>query len=366
MESPSDMPGIQRREALRARLRELGFDVVRFARVEGEAPGAEALRRWLAEGMQGEMAWLARNPERRGDPRQVVPGARTVIALGVNYFPGGEVAAGQGSRWARYAQYEDYHDTITPALAKAGLVVEELCGIQPEGHRYYADTGPVLERSWATRAGVGFTGKNAMLISRDFGNWLFLAAILTVAELPPDEPLAGGLPEGGPGQLCGHCTRCLDACPTKALRAPGVLDARLCISYLTIENKGAIPEELRPAIGKRIYGCDICAEVCPWNRFAQVSRSLLLKPRPEIAGLGLADVLVLDQVRFAELFRRTPIKRIKLAGLLRNACVVAGNLGDPVHLPRLRELCVHESALVREHAAWAVEQLVRTDQPSAG
>jgi len=357
MAEPSNNPDYQRREALRGRLLGLGFDAVRFARVEGEVPGAAALGRWLAAGMQGEMAWLGRNAERRSDPRQVVAGARTVIALGVNYFPGRETAAAAAPRWARYAQYEDYHDTITPALAKAGLVVEELCGVGPEGHRYYADTGPVLERSWATRAGLGFTGKNAMLISRTFGNWLFLAAIITVADLPADAPLAGGLPEGGPGQLCGHCTRCLDACPTKALKGHGVLDARLCISYLTIENKGSIPVELRPLIGTRIYGCDICAEVCPWNRFAQESRSLLLKPRPEIAGLGLAEVLALDQMRFTEVFRRTPIKRIKLAGLLRNACVVAGNLGDPMHLPRLRELSAHESPLVREHAAWAVGQL---------
>jgi epoxyqueuosine reductase len=286
--------------------------------------------------------------------------------LGVSYADasvvgGVEETANGRPRWARYALNEDYHDTVKPALVAAGRAMEELCGATATDYRYYVDTGPVLERGWAARAGLGFVGKNAMLISRRHGNWLFLAAILTKLDFVPDAAIrktvenADTARAGGVGLLCGKCARCLDACPTQAFAAPGVVDARRCVSYQTIENKGAIPRELRAGIGRRIYGCDVCLEVCPWNRFAQEGRRMLLTVRGEIAELELREILALTPVRFAEVFRRTAIKRVKLAGLLRNACVVAGNSGDASLVPQLVQLAVgHASALVRAHAVWAV------------
>jgi epoxyqueuosine reductase len=372
-------------EHLRERLRALGFDAVRFARAEPLfGPG---LRAWLDAGHQAEMGWIERGAEKRGDPDKVLPGARTVVMLGVNYAtkakdedgdlkPDEQAATDAETErrarrarptWARYAQYSDYHDTIKAGLEAAGKILEEVGGIGPADHRFYVDTGPVLERGWAARAGIGFTGKNAMLISREFGNWLFLACIVTRLDVPPDEPLRGKAVDGShAGLLCGKCTRCLDACPTQAFAAPGVVDARRCVSYQTIENKGIIPRELRAGIGNRIYGCDVCAEVCPWNRFAQASRSVLLSPRPEIARLTLPEVLALTPERFAEVFRKTAIKRAKLAGLLRNACIVAGNTGARECVGRVTELAdasgagvagVPAAPMVRAHAVWALARL---------
>ena len=362
---------VERREELRRRLRALGFDVVRFAAAEPLMKDRAALDEWLREGRQGEMGWMERTAEKRGDPSLVLAGAKTVIALAVNYGSG-EQAAGSteegagGPVWARYALHEDYHDTVKPGLVAAGKAIEEVYGVSGEDYRYYVDTGPVLERSWAARAGVGFVGKNAMMISREHGNWLLLAAILTRAEIEPDEALrnrsvtAGA--EGSVGLLCGKCTRCLDACPTQALVAPGVVDSRRCVSYQTIENRGAIPRELRAGIGQRIYGCDVCAEVCPWNRFAQAGRDVLLVARRELGELTLQEILELTPERFAAVFRRTPIKRAKLAGLLRNACVVAGNTRDERVLEDLIRLAGEGAPLVRAHAVWAVFRIAGAEQ----
>lgn len=349
-----------RREDLRGRLRALGFDEVRFAAVT--RPAGTSLHGWLAAGGHADMHWLERTAAKRTDADLVLPGVRTLILLGVNYaFAGPDRPAGQPV-WARYAQHEDYHDTLKPGLVAAGRVLEEVAGVTAADYRYYTDTGPVLERGWAARAGLGFLGKNGMLISRRHGNWLFLASILTRVEIAPDEPLRARRrpPVGGEepaGLLCGKCTRCLDACPTAAFPRPGVVDARRCISYQTIENKGAIPRELRVGVGTRVYGCDVCLEVCPWNRFAQAGRSVLLVARRELADLGLADLLALTPERFAAVFRRTAVKRLKLTGLLRNACVAAGNAGDPALLPALTALAAHDSPLVRAHAVWAVFRL---------
>jgi epoxyqueuosine reductase len=357
------------REELRRRLQALGFDEVRFARMHAPIDGG--LRARVAAGQFADMHWMERTADKRTNPDLVLPGVKTMIMLGVNYWPGGmlaEVAVEANARarapiWARYALHTDYHDTIKPALVEAGRVLEQLHGLTAEDYRYYVDTGPVQERGWAERAGLGFIGKNAMLISRDFGNWLFLATILTRLEIEPDEPL-GPKPvtheqAGEPriGLLCGKCTRCIDACPTDAIVAPGTVDARRCISYQTIENKGVIPRELRAGIGARIYGCDVCAEVCPWNRFAQESRKVLLAARYDLADLPLREVLALTPVRFAEIFKKTAIKRVKLAGLLRNACVVAGNTNAVDCLDQLVTLATHESALVRAHAVWAVYRI---------
>jgi len=352
------------RERLRARLEALGFDAVRFAAAAPLAPGG--LRAWLDAGQHADMAWMERTADKRVDPSLVLAGARSVILLGVDYWPGGEAEdggqrAGDRAVWARYVLNEDYHDTIKPGLAAAGRVLEEEFGITANDHRYYVDTGPVLERGLAARSGLGFRGKNAMLISRDYGNWLFLACVLTRLEIEPDAPLRPEAPrpagEEPAGLLCGKCTRCLDACPTNAFPAPGIVDARRCVSYQTIENKGIIPRELRAGIGNRIYGCDVCLEVCPWNRFAQAGRRMLLVGREDIAGLELREILALTPARFAEVFRRTAVKRLKLTGLLRNACIVAGNSGDRTLLPEVAALATHESAMVRAHAVWAVRQL---------
>lgn len=345
--------GDARPAELRRRLLALGFDAVHFADV-GELTAAGALRSWLADGMHAEMGWMDRSADKRTDPALVLPGVRSVVALGVNYGPESSPAA--GPRWARYAGYEDYHDTLKPALVAAGRVLEELYGVTSEDYRYYVDAGPVLERAWAARSGVGFIGKNAMLISPEWGNWLFLAAILTRVELPACGPVRGAA-AGGIGALCGRCDRCLKSCPTGALVRPGVIDARRCVSYLTIEHKGAIPREWRGAIGDRLYGCDDCAAVCPWNRFSKPSRSALLVSRPECVRLPLREILELTPARFVEVFRRTPIKRVKLSGLLRNACVVAGNSGDASLVDLLVRLAETAEPLVRAHAVWAVFRL---------
>lgn len=348
-----------RREAVRARLHALGFDEVRFAAVAGGIGAArDALGAWLDAGRHADMAWMERTRAKRSDPTEVLAGAQSLIMLGVNYWRGEEKRAADRPAWARYALHEDYHDTIGPALTAAGRVLEEEGGAAATDYRYYVDTGPALERTWAAKAGIGFIGKNAMLISQRHGNWLILAAILTRLEFAPDAPIRRTVGAAKDiGLWCGRCTNCLDACPTHAFVAPGVVDARRCISYQTIENKGIIPRELRAGIGRRIFGCDVCLEVCPWNRFAQAGRGLLLAVRGEIAALSLRELLTLTPEAFAETFRRTPIKRLKLRGLLRNACIVAGNAGDASLVPELMVLAAHPLALVRAHAVWALHRL---------
>jgi epoxyqueuosine reductase len=350
-----------RQQELRSRLEALGFDAVRFATISAAA--RVPLHAWLDAGMHADMHWMERSAEKRLNPGLVLPGARSLIMLGVSYWseklraPSGSVGAA-APVWARYALHEDYHDTMKPALAAAGKALEELYEAGNQDYRYYVDTGPVLERNWAAQSGIGFTGKNAMLISREHGNWLFLASILTRIDFAPDPPVRNKFREREVGLLCGSCARCLDACPTNAFAAPGVVDARRCISYQTIENKGVIPRELRAGIGNRIYGCDVCLEVCPWNRFAREGRRLLLSARFDLAELSLGEILALTPERFAAVFRRTPIKRLKLAGLVRNACVVAGNVGDVSLVPQLVTLASsHVSPLVRAHAVWAVHRL---------
>ena len=291
------------------------------------------------------------------DPGLVLGGARSAILLGVDYYQRGAGGPPGAPIWAKYSLYRDYHDSLKPALERAGGVIEELFGASPSDYRYYVDTGPVLERAWAALSGVGFIGKNSMLISRTHGNWLFLASILTRLDLEADPPLRGRGDPGSVGLLCGKCTRCMDACPTQAFPRPGVVDARRCISYQTIENKGVIPRELREAIGGRVYGCDTCLDVCPWNRFAKEGRRMILSSRGDIAAIPLRELLELTPATFAEVFKGTAIKRVKLAGLLRNACVAAGNSGDASLVGPLVRLASHESPVVRAHAVWAAVRL---------
>ena len=349
--------------ALKAQAVALGFHKVAIARATPLERDRAALAAWLRGDRHATMAWMAKDPGKRSDPKEMLPGCKSVVALAVNYWPGeAEAESREGrARVARYAWGRDYHKFM-------GRKLKELAGwlttTSGAASRTFVDTGPVLERAWAARAGVGFVGKNAMVISRRDGNWLLLAAILTRIEFAADAPIRKKTGDASIGLLCGKCTRCLDACPTQAFAAPGVVDARRCISYQTIENKGIIPRELRAGIGAHIYGCDVCLEVCPWNRFAREGRRLLLAARHDLAELELGDILDLTPERYATVFRRTPIKRLKLTGLLRNACVVAGNAGDATLLPRLVRLAAHESALVRAHAVWAVMRLAGKSRAS--
>jgi len=298
---------------------------------------------WIAEGKQGDMAWMARNMERRTDPRNVVPGARSVVVLAMNYFQG-EPSTQTHYRIARYAWNDDYHDMIEAKLWELDALLKTLGGTQ----RHYVDTGPVLERDFAGESGLGWNGKSTMQLSRELGTWFFLATIITTLELEPDKPQR---------DMCGKCTRCIDACPTNAITAPHRLDARRCVSYLTIEHKGSIPLEFRPLIGDRIYGCDDCLTACPWNRFAQVSHEATFQARESVFEMKLRDFLQLDDDRFHELFRKSPIKRIKRPAFLRNVCVALGNVGTADDLPVLQVLCDDAHPLIAEHARWAVDAI---------
>jgi epoxyqueuosine reductase len=349
--------------ALVAEAGALGFDLCRIAPA-GSAPHGGEFRAWIAEKRHGEMEWLERNMERRTDPDLVLPGARSVIVLGMNYWSGEanqeRRSAGAEAppadlkslpgRIARYAQGDDYHDVIEPRLWQLDSWLQGRGGRQ----RQYVDTGPVLERDFAALAGIGWHGKSTMLIHPRLGTWLFLASILTTLDLPPDEPMH---------DHCGKCTRCIAACPTGAITSPRQLDARLCISYLTIENKGPIPEALRPLLGDRIYGCDDCLDACPWNRFAQASRETRFAAR-EFVGMPLRDFLALDDDGFRKLFRGTPIKRIKRARFLRNVCVALGNVGSREDLPALENAACDPDPLIAGHARWACGQICVRHGPS--
>ncbi len=325
---------------------ELGFDDCRIARA-GEASHANEFRSWLDEGKHGGMAWLERTPERRCDPCEVLPGCKSLVCLAMNYFPGRtpfpEDQDG-GYRIARYAWNDDYHDLIETRLRELDFKMQSLGGTQ----KPYVDTGPVLERDFATDAGLGWNGKSTMQIHRRLGTWFFLAEILTTLELAPDAPF---------GDHCGNCTRCIEACPTQAITAPHSLDARRCISYLTIELKGAIPEEFREAIGARIYGCDDCLDACPWNRFAAVSREISFQARASVFEKRLRDFLELDDEALRTPFAKSPIKRIKRARFLRNVCVALGNTGTADDLPALQQAAADADPLIAEHAAWAIGRI---------
>lgn len=337
--------------------RQVGFDLCQFAKADAPEHAAE-FRDWLNRGDGGEMKYLWRNAEKRCDPQQVLPEAKTVIVLALNYFQGRAVEAGVSAnapksatekaastgRIARYARGDDYHQLIENKLA----LIDEFLRRHGGTQKCYVDTGPMLERDYAAVAGAGWHGKSTMLLNRRLGTWFFLAEILTTLEFAPDPPA---------NDYCGHCTRCIDACPTGAITAPHQLDARRCISYLTIELKGSIPLELRPLIGDRIYGCDDCLDACPWNRFAKVSRETAFAMRPEVAQMKLRDYLGLDEANFRRLFRGSPIKRAKRRGLLRNVCVALGNVGTTEDLAALQRATTDAEALIAEHAHWAIERI---------
>lgn len=320
----------------------LGFDSCRIARCEPPRHGRE-FEAWLAEGAAGEMDWLARGAEKRGDPQKVLFGARSVIVVALNYWQGGAPPA-NGGRVARYAWGDDYHDVMLTRLRQLDALLQTCGGVQ----KCYVDTGPILERDYAAEAGIGWHGKSTMLLDQKLGTWFFLGEILTTLELPADAPQVA---------RCGSCTRCMTACPTGAITADHRLDARRCISYLTIELKGSIPLEFRPLIGDRIYGCDTCLDVCPWNRFAAISRESAFAARPSTSAMRLRDFLALNDEQFRTLFRGSPIKRIKRRGFLRNVCVALGNVGTTDDLPALQRAAKDDEPLIAEHAAWAITRI---------
>jgi epoxyqueuosine reductase len=325
---------------------ELGFDDCRVALAK-EASHADLFKDWIADEKHGEMAWMARAPERRCDPREVLAGCKTIICLALNYYPGRSPFPAShegGYRIARYAWDEDYHDLIEKRLRDFDLKLQSLGGVQ----RFYVDTGPVLERDFASDAGLGWNGKSTVQIHKKLGTWFFLAELLTTLDLQVDPPMR---------DHCGKCTACITACPTAAITAPRRMDARRCISYLTIEHKGSIPDEFRSAMGDRIYGCDDCLDACPWNRFATESREIIFHARATVFEKRLRDFLSLDDEGFRVLFAKSPIKRIKRARFLRNVCVALGNTGTIEDLPALEQAALDPEPLIAEHASWAVKRL---------
>ena len=306
-------------QGLKARARELGFDLVGLTRL-GPATTAPAFDDWVARGFAGDMTYLERGAGKRADPRRVFENVKSAVVVGMNY--GGTAPPGPV---ARYARGDDYHDVMVDRLRALHSWLNAELGRDIAG-KAYVDTGPILERDLARKAGLGWVGKNTMLVSPDIGSFFFIGALLLDLELAPDSPFEA--------DRCGTCTRCLDACPTDAFVAPRVLDATRCISYLTIESKGDIPEALRPAVGENLYGCDVCQDVCPWNvRFAADAREPAFAPRAAIGAKGARalaeEIAAMSDETFAAAFRKSPVKRAKLRGLKRNAAVVLANLtGD--------------------------------------
>lgn len=321
----------------------IGFDDCRFA---AAAPAAHADRfyEWLEDGTAGDMKWLERDPHRRVDPRQVLEGAKTVVSLALNYNPGEHPTT--DFKIAKYSFSFDYHDIIEAMLKDLNEAMMDMGGVQ----RYYVDTGPILERDFATASGLGWNGKSTVQIHPKLGTWFFLCEVITTLPIAPDKVHP---------DRCGSCTRCMTACPTNAITSPRKMDAKRCISYLTIEHMGSIPEEFRPLMGDRIYGCDDCLSACPWNKFAKVSRDTQFHAREEIFNKSLRDFLKLEVEEFRLIFAKSPIKRIKLDRFLRNVCVALGNVGDASDIAALKECATKHNALVEEHALWAIKEILK-------
>ncbi|HFC09849.1 MAG TPA: tRNA epoxyqueuosine(34) reductase QueG [Chloroflexi bacterium] len=336
---------------LKAEARRLGFHLVGVTDCAPPTTYA-AYAAWLGAGHHASMAYMARerNRERRADPRRILPECRSILVLGIRYFQQSALPPpekGQG-RVAAYAWGADYHDIVVEKLRSLVAFLESEVGA-PVPNRYYTDTGPVLEREYAVRAGLGWVGKNAMLISPRLGSYLVLAEVLLGVLLEPAPPFAT--------DHCGTCTRCIEACPTQAILPGRTVDANRCISYLTIENKGSIPADLRPQMGDWVFGCDVCQMVCPWNRRAPLEGDPALAPRPEVPRPLLTDELRLTPQAFNRKFKGSPIKRAKRRGYLRNVAVALGNLGDLAAVPALVEALHDPEPLVRAHAAWALGRL---------
>jgi len=346
--TPADL-----RDALAGQAAALGFDALGVADPAAIGPAGERLQAFLAAGRHGDMGWLAAEPRRRADPRVLWPDVRSVIMLGVNYGPDEDPRAVLAARTrgaiSVYARGDDYHDLIKARLkALARWLIAEAGG----DVKVFVDTAAVMEKPLSQEAGLGWQGKHTNLVSRAFGSWLFLGAIFTTLTLPR------GTPER---DHCGSCRACLDVCPTAAFPAPYQLDARRCISYLTIEHKGPIPMELRPLIGNRIYGCDDCLAVCPWNKFAAAGREARLAARDGLRAPALAELSRLDDAAFRARFTRSPVKRTGLARFLRNVLIAIGNSAAPELAPEAERLLSNENPLVRGAAVWALSRLLPSD-----
>src|SRR4051812_8152321 len=335
---------------IRARAQAEGFDVVRFASADASPENAARLSEFLGAGHHGKMDWMEQRQAWRADPKSLWPEARSVIVLGVNYGPKDDPLAILAERdkgaISVYARGDDYHDLVKKKLkAVAGHIFQTT----KAEVKVFVDTAPVMEKPLAQKAGIGWQGKHTNLVSRDFGSWLFLGSIFTTLELPPD---------AADEDHCGNCHACLDICPTKAFPAPYRLDARRCISYLTIENKGPIPLEFRQAMGNRIYGCDDCLAVCPWNKFASAASEMALQARDELKAPALAELAMLDDAAFRALFRKSPVKRIGRDRFLRNVMIAIGNSGDLSLVPSAQGALDDASPLVRGAAVWALSRLL--------
>lgn len=340
--------------SLKARIfdkaQELGFSAWGIARADAAPEAGERLREWIAAGNHGEMGWMEERAEQRASPQGLWPDAKSVIALAMSYAPPHDplalAEAKDRGRISVYAQGTDYHKTVKKALKAMGRWLADEAGCEL---KVFVDTAPVMEKPLSAAAGIGWQGKHTNLLNREHGSWLFLGVIYTTLELEPDEPAAFH---------CGSCTRCIEACPTGAITGPGQLDARRCISYLTIEHAGPIPHEFREAIGNRIYGCDDCLAVCPWNRFASVAQAnKAFQPRPELVAPSLSDLLALDDASFRELFSGSPIKRIGVNRMTRNCLIAAGNSGDPTLRGAVERHLYSEDPVVADAAKWALERL---------
>lgn len=326
-------------ERLRQTAARIGLDAFGIAPAQSPAH-APALHDWLSRSFQGEMTWMKRDPEIRADPQKYDPTARTILVAGVSSRQSGPLL--RRGRIAAYAQGADYHDFLREKLE---TLARETVSSWGGAYRVCVDTSPLLEKPLAALAGIGWQGKNTLLIHREHGPWLLLGLLLTDLEIAADP---------SDSDHCGTCTRCLDACPTQAFPRPYFLDARRCLAYLTIEHPGSIPEEFRPLVGDRLFGCDECLEVCPWNRHAQNAREIKLAPRPRP---DLREMLTWDDARFRSEFRGTPVFRLKRNRWLRNVSVVLGNIGVAADLPNLEKASRDEDPLVREHATWAVARI---------
>ena len=321
----------------------LGFDLAGIAEL-GPAETAPAFEEWLAHGYAGEMSYLPRGAEKRRDTRLPYPGATSAVVVALNY--GGKSPSGP---IARYARGDDYHDVMWAKLDSLHRWIEVQLGQSVSG-KAYVDTGPILERDLARKAGLGWFGKNTNLINPEIGSFFFIGSLLLDLDLAPDTPFEA--------DRCGTCTRCLDACPTQALVAPRELDATRCISYITIESRGAVPEELRESLGTLVYGCDICQDVCPWNvSFARELTEPALAPRAEMESPSLVDLMRMSPERWREFSRGSAVKRAKRFGFLRNVAVALGNRQSPDAVPALAGALVDEEPLVREHAEWALGKI---------
>jgi epoxyqueuosine reductase len=341
-------------ELIRAEARRLGFDLCRFTDLDAAWPAAGRLAAFLDAGRHGEMAWMADTAERRAHPRAMWPQARSAIVLGLNYAPDEDplAALADPARGAVsvYARGDDYHDLIKGRLKQLGGWLQARFGGEL---KVFVDTAPLLEKPLAERAGIGWQGRHTNLVSREFGSWLFLGSILSTLELPPDPPEA---------MHCGSCTACLEVCPTKAFPAPFQLDARRCISYLTIELKGPVPREFRQPMGNRIYGCDDCLAVCPWNKFARTSREQRLAARDALRAPSLAELAHLDDPAFRALFSRSPVKRLGRDRFVRNVLYAVGNSGDPALAVEAIRLLDDPAPVVRGAAVWALSQLLDAER----